>query len=210
MSGESNARLEAGQIFEFGAYPQKRRPGGFFGLIGKYPAEPVKWRVLEVEGDRALVVSVCGLDCRRYNDELCPVTWETSSLRKWLNGEFYDRAFGDEEKSRILEVKVVNAKHPKYETDPGRDTDDRIFCLSYDEVSRCFNSNSDRLCGATDYAVKRGAKAGKSADMPVAYWLRSPSRDSSIAATVSSSGAFANEYVYGPANAVRPAMYVKI
>ncbi len=48
--------------------------------------EPIKWRVLKVSGSRALVLADVALDARQYNAEYDDVTWETSSVRSWLNG----------------------------------------------------------------------------------------------------------------------------
>ena len=78
---------------------------GEYLLLGKYPYEadgvkrPIKWLLLEKYGDgTALFISKYGLDIKRYNDSSEDVTWETCSLRRWLNGEFYNAAFNEYEK----------------------------------------------------------------------------------------------------------------
>ena len=48
--------------------------------------EPIKWRVLDVFGDTAYVVADIALDCRMYNERRSEITWQTSSVRSWLNG----------------------------------------------------------------------------------------------------------------------------
>lgn len=48
--------------------------------------EPIKWRVLNVSAEEALLVSDAALDDQKYNTNDMPVTWEKSSMRSWLNG----------------------------------------------------------------------------------------------------------------------------
>ena len=78
-----------GQIKTFGSYEQDNN---------KSRKEPIEWRVLKVNGDLALVISEKILDCRPYNETRTAVTWETSSIRKWLNGTFLNAAFTEAEK----------------------------------------------------------------------------------------------------------------
>ena len=55
-----------------------------------------------------------------FNDAIKKATWETSSLRTWLNEEFVS-SFSVEQQNQILP------------TDTG-DTDDKVFLLSVDEM----------------------------------------------------------------------------
>lgn len=48
--------------------------------------QPIKWRVLAVNGDDLFLLSDCNLDSHRYNENFLEVTWETCTLRSWLNG----------------------------------------------------------------------------------------------------------------------------
>ena len=61
-------------------------------------------------------------------------TWETCSLRKWLNKDFYDSSFTLEEKALIVESKIINNDNPWYGTKGGRDAVDKLFLLSVEEV----------------------------------------------------------------------------
>lgn len=47
---------------------------------------PIKWRVLSVDGDDAFLVADKNLDCQKYDDKDATVTWETCTMRSWLNG----------------------------------------------------------------------------------------------------------------------------
>ena len=59
---------------------------------------------LAKEGERILVISKYALDAKPYNTNWVRRTWEGCSLRKWLNGEFYSRAFSPAEPERIVTV----------------------------------------------------------------------------------------------------------
>ena len=59
-----------------------------------------------------LVISRYGLDCKPYNTEYEEITWETCSLRSWLNGEFYETAFIPEEKNVILPSSLSDIPEP--------------------------------------------------------------------------------------------------
>ncbi len=77
--------------FEFGRYPQ--------GANGE--VEPITWRVLQRNSDSLLVIAEQGLDAKPYNEEFCDITWADCTLRRWLNGEFFNKAFNEQEQSLI-------------------------------------------------------------------------------------------------------------
>ena len=81
-----------------------------------------------------LLISEQVLDTRAYNEESKVITWENCSLRKWLNSEFIDEAFSDEERSKILDTKVTADRDTFYSGDPGNDTIDKVFLLSVKEA----------------------------------------------------------------------------
>ncbi|MFQ9748125.1 MAG: DUF6273 domain-containing protein [Anaerobutyricum soehngenii] len=85
--------------------------------------EPIKWRVLSVDGTDALLLADVALDDQRYNLNYKSVTWATSSIRSWLNGygvsanepqkdyshkNFLNAAFSSEEKNAIKITNVIN------------------------------------------------------------------------------------------------------
>lgn len=47
---------------------------------------PIKWRVLSVNGDDAFLLADKIIDVQRYQSEENEATWETSTMRNWLNG----------------------------------------------------------------------------------------------------------------------------
>ena len=80
---------KVGDIIKFGHYEQDGNTSN-----GK---EEIEWQVLKVESDRVLMVSKYCLDCKKYNETYTDVTWETCTLRKWLNNDFKKAAFSTEE-----------------------------------------------------------------------------------------------------------------
>lgn len=113
----------------------------------------MEWLVLAKEGNKVLVISKYALDCQPYNTSFTSVTWETCSLRKWLNGTFINNAFSAEEQAMIPTVTVSADKNPDYSTDPGNATQDKVFLLSITEANQYFTSDEARKCGTTEYAA---------------------------------------------------------
>lgn len=128
-----------GDIVVFGSYPQNSE------IISE--KESIEWLVLDKKDDKILCVSKYLLDCRPYHERLEEITWEKSTLRKWLNEVFVLVAFTAEERMRILLSNVEN---------PTQHTLDRIFLLSYDEAEE-FLDLEHRAAKTTAYSRAQGA-----------------------------------------------------
>ena len=193
---------EAGDYVFFGAYEQDNNTSN-----GK---EDVEWLVLEVKDGKALVISKYALDRKQYNTSYMNATWETCTLRKWLNNDFINSAFSTDEKAKIFKVTVSADKNPEFSTNPGNATQDQAFLLSITEANKYFSSDSARQCKPTDYAVANGAR--KSDSGFCWWWLRSPGINQNIAADVYSNGeVYEHGYsVNNDANAVRPALWINL
>ncbi|MDR1135438.1 MAG: DUF6273 domain-containing protein [Clostridiales Family XIII bacterium] len=101
-----------------------------------------KWRVLKIRNDRALLLTEGIIDRRTYNAKQAPVTWESCTLRQYLNGEFF-REFNSHEQAVILETRHSNPNNQWYGTRGGNDTADKVFLLSIDEVVKYFGDSGD-------------------------------------------------------------------
>ena len=197
-----------GDIIVFGAYEQDNNTSN-----GK---EDIEWLVLAKEDNKILVISDKALDCKPYNQSRDYVTWETCSLRNWLNNDFINAAFTAEERAMIPTVTVSADMNPEYNTNPGNATKDKVFLLSIVEAEKYFTSDEARKCVPTEYAISNGAstsdsytKGGKATCL---WWLRSPGFDQFIAAYVNYFGP-ALRYgrsVGNVSNSVRPAMWITI
>ena len=188
--------LETGDKVYFGRYEQGEG------------VRPIEWRVLEA-GEKVLLITEYGIDCKKYNETKTAITWEKCSLRKWLNHEFLEKAFGEEEEAMICVATVKADKNPKYNTDPGNDTCDKIFLLSIPEVEKYLPSDEQRNCIPTAYAVKQGAY--KNEDTGCCWWwLRSPGLNSNSAAIVLSDGSvhLGGDDVSDGSGCIRPALWI--
>ena len=164
-----------------------------------------------MEGDHALVISKYGLDVKPYNEAEANVTWETCTLRTWLNGEFCNSAFSSEEKERIRQVTVKNPDNAIYGTDCGNDTTDRIFLLSIEEVEQYFADDESRKCWATGYAKKNGAYASEPFGGTSWWHLRSSGSNLNFAAGVNTNGRVeAYGFSVGHNEMVRPAFWLDL
>lgn len=100
-----------------------------------YKKEPIKWRVLSVDGNDALIVADQNLDTQPFHNQNCSeISWEGSSIRQWLNNDFYSTAFIEEEQNAILPTAVSTEDNPQYGTANGADTTDKLYLLSAEEV----------------------------------------------------------------------------
>ena len=171
--------------------------------------EEIEWMVLDREEERILVTSQFALDCQSYNTELKDVTWETSTLRTWLNKDFFSEAFSAEEQEKIPSA-VVNAdQNPDYDTNPGNTTQDRVFILSIDEANRYFSSDTERQCEPTAYT--KGLEGDTSSNRSTCrWWLRSPGNNNSSAAGIDYDGSVAvnGNDVNDGSYTVRPAIWI--
>ena len=187
-------------VMEFGSYPFEEDE----------TRKPIKWTVLKRDGNKALLLSAYGLDAKPYNEELKDITWEDCTLRKWLNGEFLNTAFTEEERQRIITTKVKNADNPKYNTPGGNDTEDTVFLLSIGEAKEYLPTNLQRQVAPTPYAVNKGVY--KSSYGTCWWWLRSPGLDPYSAAGIRHDGLFnaLGYFVNFGDSAVCPAMWVEL
>ena len=157
-----------------------------------------------------MLISKYALDCKPYNTEYTSVTWETCTLRSWLNNGFYDKAFSADEQQYIVESTVTADANPSYNTNPDNNTMDKVFLLSITEVNKYFSSDSARICYATDYAENQGSYTNS--DGACWWWLRSPGYSSSDASSVGSVGSVSlvGDYVSDTHSSVRLAVWVRL
>lgn len=190
--------INIGDIFEFGSYEQdNNRSNG---------QENIEWIVLLKEETKILVISKYALDSQPYSNAVNATTWTGCTLRKWLNNDFFNSAFSESEKARISAVTVSADENPKYTTNPGNATRDKVFLLSIAEADK-YLSGSIIKCEPTNYAVTNGISKDD-----CMWWLRSPGEDQKKAAYVGSGGDVeaAGKYVNCGGIAVRPALWIDL
>ena len=159
------------RVFQLVSKKQPQMVSSYKGFVtivfGRYPQASknenalIEWLVLKNDGSKALLISKYALDCQRYNTSGTDITWETCTLRRWLNGTFISNAFSHEEQAMILSTTTESA-----------DTKDRVFLLSEDEAREYFSSDSTRQCQGTAYCFAQGGD--QDSDGRCSWWLRSP------------------------------------
>ena len=140
--------------------------------------EPIEWTVISVDKkkNQALLLSSYGFDGISFgepmnSDEFTKegISWEVSHLRNWLNGEFYDSAFSDNEKERILKTQLkTNDKSGNHKTE------DRVFVLSKAEVNQYLKKPTAMICTLTEYSKNtlRVESGAETEDGYCLWWLR--------------------------------------
>lgn len=199
---------QVGCYVMFGSYEQDDE------LNGK---EEIEWLVLDEQRDKALLISRYGLDVKQYNEEKTSITWEECSLRKWLNNTFLCSAFSAEERKAILVTEIDNSRdqgNDKWNIYGGKNTEDRIFALSYKEASEYFKNDKDRMTIPTKYAKNQGALLSKEnvqdGEETCWWWLRSPGGSEHYAAHVYDDGALVADGVNFSTLCVRPAFWIDL
>ncbi len=76
--------------------------GGYIQNSYSKTASPIEWLVLDEDESEILLMTKKCIDEIPYNEHIDNVTWENCSLRQWLNNEFFNTAFTDEEKASII------------------------------------------------------------------------------------------------------------
>jgi len=176
-------------------------------LLGSYEqdgdlsngTEEIEWIVLDRKDNKALVVSKYCLENKPFNTTLTTVTWANSTIRKWLNGEFFQKTFASNEKSLILSSTIKNPDDEE-QSRAGSNTVDKIFLLSSHEASIYFDTDSDRAAHATDYVSTNHC-----------YWiLRTPATNGPYVCHVDYTGELGYSENVDRKWWIRPAMWIEI
>ena len=187
--------------------------------------EPMKWQVLDPE--KGLVLSKSIIDSQAYSNTIYSNSngytndaagekyandYATSSIRKWLNEDFYNTAFTSDQKQNILPTTLDNSA---YSTDYSKydsvSTTDNVFLLSYSEAQNASYGFTDNT-SSTETREAVGTDYAKAQDLCVfsngcSFWrLRSAGGSSGSACNVYYDGYVYYILVSGTNNGVRPAL----
>ena len=199
--------------------------------------EPLKWRVLDPSTGLVLCESI--IDSQAYSNTAYKYGKEpyysmgawwndaehthyandyaTSSIRAWLNDDFYNTAFSSSQKAGILTSELDNraysASRSKYNSET---TYDKVFLLSVNEMQNTaygfsIDTASDpaRQAKGTDYAKCQGLDVDSSSGCSN-YRLRSAGDNSDCACHVYSGGGlnYSGWMVYFTDYGIRPALKI--
>ena len=197
------------QYFETNNIAENTRIGvGSTIEFGSCASVSIDWVVLAKENNRMLLLSKRVLDIMPYNSDRTSMTWETCELRKYLNEEFYKNCFSDEEKRRIQSSIVENNDNMSYRTSGGNETNDKVFCLSIEEVDTYLKDNAYTKATVTR---RVDAKLDRLRIKCLGWWLRSPGCDNTFAALFTNDGSKSGSGIRLDSDqiGVRPALWIK-
>ena len=173
-----------GETFKFGRFEQNGSSDD--------GEEDIEWIVLSEEDGMIFAVSKYSLDCKEFNSSAEGTTWDNSTLKAWLNGEFYDGVFNDSEKAKIDDSSAG-----------------KVFLLTAEQAKELFAEDADRISEGTEYAYSAGLF--RTDNGGVWWWLRTAgSQDGFIAGVdgngiINADGNVAHRVIHG----VRPAIVIK-
>lgn len=190
-----NDDLYVGKIVAFGHY--------YFD--NEKQLQPINWIVLKIKYGKALLISCNILDGKPFNTDASTNLWKDCSLRKWMNHEFYDAAFSEEEKEYVLPTMNFTERSGK--------TTDHVFLLSREDAQNYFSSNSSRCCKATDFAKFNDVYPSVNPNYcgNSWWWLRTSSNNPKHACFIGYDGSLRNyTYVADDSVGIRPAIYIPV
>lgn len=176
------------EVIKFGSYYQS-------SLEYK---EPIEWIVLTICGSKKLLLSKYVLKCLPYHEKLTAITWEHSSLRNWLNNDFINEAFNEEEAKHIITCKNKNFDNPDSNSNGGNKTYDKVFLLSVEEVKKYL----------TDYQCESTYLVAIDENKYSFWWLRSVGNTQGSAFNVYRDGRLGQRSVHCSYYGVRPAIWL--
>ena len=203
-SGQESAveKISIGDTYIFGSYEQDDN--------AQDGTEAIEWIVLDKSENeqKILLISKYALDGKKFEGESSKATWDTCSLRSWLNYDFYNQAFSEKERNRIKETTVKAEWNREFDVNPGKDTLNKVFLLSRKEAEMYFSGQSARRCRCTYYGYTADVAQNEGEDA-CNWWLRSPGKSEREVAYINYNGEFGSKEVYAHL-AVRPAIWISI
>ncbi|MBP5446222.1 MAG: hypothetical protein J6Y28_08635 [Acholeplasmatales bacterium] len=187
--------------------------------------EVIEWDILEESDGKAMLIANLVLDGQEFYPSNYTGTtshinngktgyvnnYELSTIRQWLNNNFYNTAFNALEKE-IIQLTHVDNSARENNTDgiyASNDTDDYIFLLSCNEVNTYFPKEEDRMqVAVTNYALCQGvfARYGYAT-----WYLRSPAKDgANMAYNVHTGGQIDNASCIRTDLGIRPALWITL
>ncbi len=190
-------KYTVGETVTFGCWPKDK--------------EPIEWLIVDTIDNTVLLYSKKVIDCVKYNELFTETNWATCTLRKYLNDEFYNNAFSDEERPRIVKALVKSEINPLYRTDPGEDTEDYVFIPSINDIHRYFKEPKDAVCMPSGLAIAKGVDYDRN-NGGCYYWLRNLGNANVNAARVSSNGVILEHGFFAGGNdiGVRPVIRLSL
>lgn len=178
-----NSLLHGNQV-SFGTYEQDGDTSN-----GK---EPIEWIVSEtwVSNNKYIVmlISKKTLFVSQYNETNDDVTWQSCSLRKYLNNDFVKDAFTIDEQTLLFENEIQTLPNPNA-TGVSSDftTKDRVFVPDYGDYNE-FDMFIEERADLTAAAKKQAEGIDKDKYIDNSWWMRTEGQDLKHALTFNNTG----------------------
>ena len=172
----------------------KRSDTGYTKTIGTYDGKPIEWIYISHGEHTSILISKYILDVKQYDTSGTAVNWDSSSIRKWLNEDFYNQAFTDSEKEMLVPTTSGNRDPILITTDafgneridyPDNDYGDKVFLLSAYQAQECFDTDNARAAKPSEDSKD---KFSSSDDKEKRSWWLAPSGDTCVPAFVDELG----------------------
>ena len=169
-----------GAKIKFGSFEQDNNT--------KNGAEEIEWLVIDEDEEHFLVVSTYALEAMPFMEKKGDtVTWEDSLVREWMQEKFYEEAFTETEKQKIVKTtldhwflggygdkskKLSTKKVQSYEA--ADNTEDFVFLLTYRDYQKSSAYMNEAVLGnISDYVQAKGYDKGVRAGSDrILIWLR--------------------------------------
>lgn len=198
------------------------------GTVYWFKYDPIEWDILTESDGKALIIANLILDSQDYYPSTSQSffshngvkgygnNYELSNIRKWLNDTFYNAAFNDLQKAIIEITEVDNSAASTGDSSNEyacNNTNDKMFLLSYKELTTYYTSDEARKAAGTDYAKCQGLLVSTSSSyLGYSVWRsRSPFYDyANCAYSVYGDGRFCFGDLGNAAYGIRPVCWINL
>jgi len=167
---------------------------------------PLSWLVVDVTETKVYLMTAKIVDCVPFLTESPKKNesgdeynyWTNSYIRQWLNNDFYNDVFSDDEKNIICleELKILN--YSRLDLDRAEEiTEDHVFLMTAKQAEDIFAS-SELKAMVTNHAEKEGVFTDPKGSYGM-WWLMSPGFYSYSAAYVDIYGNIKNGSIFNEA-----------
>lgn len=187
--------------------------------FGKYANEPIEWVVIDKKPSCTTLLSRHILDAKVFYHDCIYTSWENSFIRRWLNKDFYDLAFDDNEKKLILKSHICTKSCTGYEPCGSENTEDKVFLLDAQEVNEYLSGKDYLFAQPTENALKNSKDLSDFSALLALYdnvknfwwWLRSYGTEPNNMGIVWSDGTVSQvAHFVNFEHGIRPAINIKI
>lgn len=146
-STSQSSDLIIGETVTFGRYEQDNDTTN--------GAEPIEWQVADIVDDRALLISSYILDNVYFNKPVgiygdrssVSLPWAQSYIYSWLNEDFKNSAFTEEELKRIIDTTA----YADTDSSGRKEVIGSVFLLSYEEAVKYFELETVTIESDSEY-----------------------------------------------------------